>query len=217
MRKHLNPYLVRLVVLASGERLPLLCRRSTGLPLFKPTLYSLTELRAQNRSSSTIQQALRAVMVLCLVLDRLNIELDQRLGEGRLLELGDLEELVRWCRLPLDAFVDEPERPEAASRVVSIERSRMRVPSAGPPEIHPNTVAIRIHYIRDYLEWRAGGHLLQLGRNRDGATLSSLKINSELLIAHFIRLAYNIYLILTNSIQPAFAGFLLFWNTFASF
>jgi len=160
----------------------MLCRRSTGLPLFEATLYSLTELRAQNRSSSTIQQALRAVMVLCLVLDRLNIDLDQRLGEGRLLELGDIEELVRWCRLPLEAFVDEPQRPEATSRVVSIEKARMRIPSPGPPEIHPNTVSIRIHYIRDYLKWRAGGHMLQMGRNRDGATLSSLKINSEIVL-----------------------------------
>ncbi len=182
MRKQINPYLVRLVVLTSGERLPMLCRRSTGLPLFEATLYSLTELRAQNRSSSTIQQALRAVMVLCLVLDRLNIDLDQRLGEGRLLELGDIEELVRWCRLPLEAFVDEPQRPEATSRVVSIEKARMRIPSPGPPEIHPNTVSIRIHYIRDYLKWRAGGHMLQMGRNRDGATLSSLKINSEIVL-----------------------------------
>jgi integrase len=182
MRKQISPYLVRLVVLTSGERLPMLCRRSTGLPLFEATLYSLTELRAQNRSSSTIQQALRAVMVLCLVLDRLNIDLDQRLGEGRLLELGDIEELVRWCRLPLEAFVDEPQRPEATSRVVSIEKARMRIPSPGPPEIHPNTVSIRIHYIRDYLKWRAGGHMLQMGRNRDGATLSSLKINSEIVL-----------------------------------
>ena len=110
MRKQINPYLVRLVVLTSGERLPLLCRRLTGLPLFEATVYAITELRAQNRASSTIQQALRAVMVLCLVLDRLEIDLNHRLSEGRLLELGDIEELVRWCRLPLEAFTEEAER-----------------------------------------------------------------------------------------------------------
>lgn len=39
MRKQLNPYLVRLVVLPSGERLPMLCRRFTGVPLFEPTVF----------------------------------------------------------------------------------------------------------------------------------------------------------------------------------
>jgi hypothetical protein len=82
MRKQTNPFAVRLVVFTSGERLPLLCRRSTGTPLFEPTVYAITELRAQNRASATIQQALRAVMVLYLVLERLKIDLDQRLGEG---------------------------------------------------------------------------------------------------------------------------------------
>jgi integrase len=182
MRKQINPYVVRLAVFPSGERLPLLCRRSTGLPLFEATVYAITELRAKNRASSTIQQALRAVMVLCLVLDRLEIDLDQRLGEGRLLELGDIEELVRWCRLPLEAFTEGQVQPEPASRVVALEKARMKARAPGPAEIDPNTVAIRIHYIRDYLKWRADGHALKLGRNRDGGRLSSLKINSEIVL-----------------------------------
>ena len=94
MRKQPNPYTVRTVVLDSGERLPMLCARTGGLPLFEPTLYALTELRAKNRSTSTIQQALRSVMVLCLVLDRLGVDLDVRLSEGRLLELGEVEEVA---------------------------------------------------------------------------------------------------------------------------
>jgi integrase len=182
MRKQINPYLVRLVVLTSGERLPLLCRRLTGLPLFEATVYAITELRAQNRASSTIQQALRAVMVLCLVLDRLEIDLNHRLSEGRLLELGDIEELVRWCRLPLEAFTEEAERPKPASRVVSLEKARMKGPMQGPVEIDPNTVAIRIHYIRNYLKWLADGHMLKLGRNRADPSLSNLKINSEIVL-----------------------------------
>jgi integrase len=181
-RKQINSYLVRLVVLKSGERLPMLCRRSTGIPLFEPTVYAITELRAQNRASSTIQQALRAVMVLCLVLDRLEIDLNLRLSEGRLLELGDIDELVRWCRLPLEAFTEDSERPRHGSRVVSLEKTRMKAPMQGPAEIDPNTVAIRIHYIRNYLKWRADGHMLKLGRNRTDPSLSNLKINSEIVL-----------------------------------
>jgi len=135
MRKQTNPFAVRLVVFTSGERLPLLCRRSTGTPLFEPTVYAITELRAQNRASATIQQALRAVMVLYLVLERLKIDLDQRLGEGRLLELGEIEELVRWCRLPLEAFTGDQERPAPPSRVVTLEKARMKSPAPGHAEL----------------------------------------------------------------------------------
>jgi len=119
-------------------------------------------------------------MVLYLVLERLKIDLDQRLGEGRLLELGEIEELVRWCRLPLEAFTGDQERPAPPSRVVTLEKARMKSPAPGHAELDPNTVAIRIHYIRDYLKWRADGHMLKLGRNRAGTGLSDLKINSEI-------------------------------------
>jgi integrase len=160
----------------------MLCRRSTGMPLFEPTVFAITELRAQNRASATIQQALRAVMVLYRVLDRLKIDLDERLGEARLLELGEIEELVRWCRLPLEAFTEEQERPEPAARIVTLEKVRMKSFAPGPEEIDPNTVAVRIHYMRHYLKWRADGHMLKLGRNRADPALSNLKINSEIVL-----------------------------------
>jgi integrase len=182
MRKQSNPYVVRLVLLKSGERLPMLCRRSTGLPLFEATLYALTELRAKNRASATIQQALRAVMVLYLVLERLGIDLNRRLEEGRLLELGDVEEVVRWCRMPLEAFTDDEPRPgRLRANVVSLEQARMRASPGLGSEVDPSTVAIRIHYIRDYLKWRADSQLLKLERNRDSAGVSSLKINADVI------------------------------------
>jgi integrase len=182
MRKHNTRYIVRLVVLESGERLPVLCRRSTGLPLFDVTLYTLTQLRARNRASATIQQAVRAVMVLCLVLDRLCIDLDQRLSEGRLLELGDVDEVARWCRLPLEAFSgEEPKTAPSPAKVVRLEKIRMRASGTTTgTEVDPTTAAIRIHYIRDYLQWRADAQLLKLRGNRVSDSFSALKINSDI-------------------------------------
>jgi hypothetical protein len=83
MRKQANPFEVKTARLPSGERLPRLRSRATGIPLFQPTVWSLTELRGRNQSSSTIQQALRAVMVLNLVLERLGIDLDARIDQTR--------------------------------------------------------------------------------------------------------------------------------------
>jgi hypothetical protein len=73
----------------------MLCARASGLPLFEPTLYVLTELRATNKASATIAQALRAVMLLCETLDSLGVDLEQRIAQGRLLDLGEIEDLAR--------------------------------------------------------------------------------------------------------------------------
>jgi len=55
MRKQQNPYEIRLLVLALGERFPMLVERATGVPLYKSTLYALTRLRTTpvQRSIST--------------------------------------------------------------------------------------------------------------------------------------------------------------------
>jgi integrase len=170
MRKQPNPFKVRTVVLDSGERLPMLCARASGLPLLEPTLYVLTELRAKNRSTSTIQQALRSVMLLFIVLDRLGVDLDGRLSEGRLLELGEVEEVVRQCRTALDGAVGlsvlqvAPTRPSVAN----LERVRTRSSAIDVPvQVDPGTAAIRIRYLRDYLNWRTTDLLLKMGRKDD--------------------------------------------------
>ena len=56
-------YRVKTIKLESGERLPLLLSKETGLPLWDPTLFILTTLRATNLAANTLAQAARAVMV----------------------------------------------------------------------------------------------------------------------------------------------------------
>jgi integrase len=164
MRKQSNPFAVRMVVLESGERLPMLCARETGVPLFEPTVWALSELRARNVASATIQQALRAVLVLNLVLGQLRIDLDARLSEGRLLELGELEEVTRHCRLPLDEINGGvSDQAAGPAKVVDLEKVRMRTSARAPDSVDDNTAAIRIRYIRDYLKWRSNVWLFKLG------------------------------------------------------
>ena len=171
MRKQPNPFAVKTAVLPTGERLPLLCSRETGIPLFDATVWSLTELRARSRSSSTIQQALRAVMVLNLVLERLGVDLDARLNEGKLLDLGEVEEVARQCRASLEelAAADETLPPALQpSKIVALEKVRMRASTqVSSTRVDSNTAAIRIRYIRDYLHWRTSLRMLTLGAKHD--------------------------------------------------
>jgi integrase len=158
-------YAVRTVVLQSGERLPILLNSDTGSPLFEPTVYSLTELRARNRAAATIEQALRAVLVLYRFTHSHGIDLSARLAEGRLLQLGEIDELVRHCRLRLGAS-GHSDASVAASvlRARSTDSVWMRSAPA-PLEVDASSAALRLRYIRDYVRWLATDRLQHIERS----------------------------------------------------
>ena len=159
MRKQQNPYRIRLLLLASGERFPLIVERATGVPLYKPTLYALTRLRARNHASATIYQHCLAIMILTLFLRVEEIDLDERMTSGRLLSLPEVESLVRFCRMRMeDVLRQEPTpQPARSSNVASIERARMRRKSKSPSqELASESSATRGAYVANYLEWLVG-------------------------------------------------------------
>ncbi|MDE1712307.1 hypothetical protein PWG14_06110 (plasmid) [Chromobacterium amazonense] len=150
-----NPYTIRTLMLASGERLPVLLDRETGFPLVEPTLYSVTEIRARNQASNTLEQVLRSILVFQLFLDLRHIDLDERLRQGQVLELGEIDELVRLCRLPVELLVAQltptPKR-HTPPRVTSLEPFRLH-PTVHLEEVSASTAANRVRVIRDFLNW----------------------------------------------------------------
>jgi len=154
--------------LQSGERLSLLVDAATGVPLWHPTLFVLTELRATNRAAATMQQATRAVMVAHQVLRHLGVDLEERLAAGQILELAEIDALADLAGLTQEALDELLEAkwlaPSARRpRVSSLERVRMRsVPTEQPLRVGSETKGIRLIYIRDYLAWRIRGTLLKL-------------------------------------------------------
>jgi hypothetical protein len=52
-----SPWRIRTIVTGTGERLPLLLDRASGVPLFDPTVFAVTEVRARNRAANTIPAA----------------------------------------------------------------------------------------------------------------------------------------------------------------
>jgi integrase len=156
-------YIVRNAVFESGERFPLLIDVSTGMPLFDPTVFVISEFRARNRASATIEQVLRALKVYLLFCDKHRIDLAQRMVEGRLLELGELDALVQLCRLPvsdIEAQVDAC--PTAIGRAaVSIESYRARA-NRGLLEVAGDSAGVRIRYIRQFIGWLVDRRLLSL-------------------------------------------------------
>ncbi len=178
-------YRVKNLVCESGERLPLLLDGTTGAPLFEPTLFVLTELRALNRASATLAQATRAIMVGKLVLDHLGVDLGARFAEGRVLELGEIEALCKLSALSQEALDGlPPYRDETSSlpaKVASLERVRMRSKGhAALPTVSAETAGIRLMYIRDYIAWLARRRLLRL--NPRHPTYQPLQATSRLVV-----------------------------------
>lgn len=162
-------YQVKTVVSGNGERLPMLIG-SDGVPLFEPTLFALTEIRARNRAANTISNSLRGIMVFYLFLDLNGIDLRRRLTEGRVLAMGEIEDLVRLCRLPIEkiTFVSNQVEPISASETVfSLEKHRQRLSTAMIKEIVPAFAATRLRCIRDYLKWLVADRSSRVGADSD--------------------------------------------------
>jgi integrase len=162
-------YRVKTVLACTGERLPMLIG-SDGLPLFEPTVFSLTEPRARNRAANTIGNCLRALLVLYLFLDLRRIDLRKRMAEGRLLTMGEVEELVRLCKLPvknISSMLDTPGTSQGFVSVVSLEKQRQRVADDRPIEIVTASAATRLRCIRAYLRWLVADRASRVETDRD--------------------------------------------------
>lgn len=158
-----NPYIVRTLIMASGERLPVLMDTRLGEPLFAPAIYSLTQLRARNLAANTIEQSLRSIMVLLLFLEQRGIDIEGRLRDGLILDLAEIELLANTCKLHVADMVATP--PAASSkpaRVTSIERYRKRPTAVGPKAVDGYSAANRIRGIADYLSWLAKAQALKI-------------------------------------------------------
>lgn len=125
----------RLLVMSSGERLPLLCDE-TGQPLTSPLVYALTVLRARGRSSATIRQCMHAVMVLLKTLALQGIDLEARMARGQFLQLQEVDLIAR----------------EASQRVGSIG-------GITSDPVGRASAATRLHYMQAYLHWLGQRHL----------------------------------------------------------
>lgn len=150
-----SAYQVKIVMAANGERLPMLTGMD-GLPLFEPTIFAITQIRARNRAANTIGNSLRAILVFYLFLDLHSIDLWERLADGRLLAMTEIEDLVRLCRLPVEeitALSDQRRSNSLARSVASMESYRQRAANGIPKEVVPTFAATRLRCIRDYLQW----------------------------------------------------------------
>lgn len=142
---------VRVVVTGEGERLPVLTA-DDGVPLFRPTVWSVAMRRAVNAATATILSDLIALKLLYRWADREGIALEERMLAGRYLAPSEANSLARDARHRLDKPAGTGGQASARSRSVSLERHRQCSPVPAP-EVDAQTAAARLRTIAGYLRW----------------------------------------------------------------
>lgn len=136
--------------------------------MFEPTLYSVTQLRARNQATNTISNALRAIQCFYMFLVIREIDLKSRLNSGELLLLSEIDDLVRFCRLPLKTIERirvSKQSPDLIPKIVSLEKRRSRLSQERIDDIDPVVAGNRVRCIRDYLLWYVKNHTNGYSRN----------------------------------------------------
>lgn len=178
-------YRIKTIVFPSGERMPLLLNRSTGVPCFDSNMFVLATARNCGKSTSTMQQMLRAISVLQVYLRSAGIDLKERMLEGCLLTLEEVEGLVNFCKLHLSEMqVEDRSSAQIHTRqknVVSLERVRMAARKSSPfARVKNETVSVRLLYIRNYIRHLANARLLKI--DPLSSLYSGLKHNLDLVL-----------------------------------
>ena len=84
---------VKRFVMSSGERFAVLLN-SDGVPMTYPNLYTIIHLRNRGQSINTITAILEDIKLLFQLLDKLGIDLEQRIKNKDFLKLNEIEALV---------------------------------------------------------------------------------------------------------------------------
>src|SRR5438046_427715 len=138
-----SEFVVETLVLDSGERLPLLVNRATGLPLFDVTAFTLQTARGRGLAANTIYQALRAVAMLLRFATRHGIDFHSRFNDGKVLTLGEVEGLARMCRFSADGKKTEERRSSQAVKKISLATRTLKMSLRAPETVQNQTVSIR--------------------------------------------------------------------------
>ncbi|PRY94305.1 tyrosine-type recombinase/integrase [Donghicola tyrosinivorans] len=151
-----NYLVIRWSKLANGERLPLLFRRSSGLPIQSVTFWSIAARRTLGMQPNTLFNELRSLMVLFIWADSRKVDIDQRIREGEFLTLSEIIDLVGFCEGHLQDLL-------ASSLKWRVDVDRQAVKTCYRSRVvKPGLKRDRLSNIRNFLEFLSADQLSTL-------------------------------------------------------
>ena len=170
---------VQLVVFSNGERCPMLIDGATGIPLFDPTVWTLTTYR--RRSASTMEQALRGAMLIHLFCARRGIDLAERVQTGTFFDSCELDDLEREAARPVRVLAEssalmmtaDGDKASQTRATSPLKRNHTgflrRLPSVAQlTSVDRRTTGVRLYYLREYIKWLGDRQSFMIGRDAEG-------------------------------------------------
>ncbi|MDF9775408.1 tyrosine-type recombinase/integrase [Pseudomonas baetica] len=148
-----------------GERHKVLVDAQTGIPLYYPSLFITTQVRAGGFSVSTVQASLTALKVLYAWQANQGINLEELFSAGKLLRLEEITSLVGFS-----ARLLREERRQKTSKLVLLRLNAGRAVTRGIANVSAQTQFTRLSIISKYLGFLA--ETLRTGRNNCGSDSS---------------------------------------------
>jgi integrase len=148
---------VRHIQFRQGERHKLLVDAQTGIPLYYPSLFITTQVRAVGASVSTVQASLTALKVLYAWQTDQRINLEVLFSSGNVLRLEEITSLVGFSARML-----REERPQKAYKVVRMRLKAGRAVTCNISNVAAQTQFLRLSTIGKYLGFLA--ETLRVGR-----------------------------------------------------
>lgn len=153
-----NPYLIEWVRFGTGERLPLLVRRQTGLPIEAPTYWIVANERPSNKAPATLEKRLRHLMLLYLWADARGAAPEDFIRPATFFTLEQINDLDRFCRLSLAQAIHEASAVGTKVKVVPLRRLGGPVGSSNARA----DVASRLSAILSFLEYESFSQVARL-------------------------------------------------------
>lgn len=184
MEISMTEYIIKIVLFSDGERLPMLIESETGIPDYWGTLFSITQYRAKGQAANTIEQVLRQLMLLNIFLKHHTAEginLDERIVQGKILHLYEIESLCDLCKLFLEDINSDINNKPSPQAIIpsSLEKFRTSNSKKQIRTVSSDTTGNRIRVIRDFLVWRVNVSLTKL--QEEDLTFNRLKESRDLL------------------------------------
>lgn len=180
-----SPFFVKVIPFQGGERFPMLLERTSGMPLFNPTVYLVSMRRAKGLAEATMERDARAIIFLYCWGAKNGVDVEKRFRDADFLSLHEVDSLVQESWTRLDQVLDaehhgEAPAPKPSKKLAGLSLYR-RAGKRGPAQtVSADTAGVRLIYVRDYLDWLALQRLGRLNkRSGDFSALDSARLQMK--------------------------------------
>ncbi len=165
----MQDYFVKTVKFESGERYPLLIEKKSGVPDYWVTLFATKTIRNKSNAVTTIELALRHLLIMKLYFEnqKVCIDLEKRVSEGKLLAEYEITHLAMLCKMQATSIRKwlEEYGADQNSLPTSREKVRSSLPISQYGRVDSQTAAHRMRTILKYIIWYANRHISVLNYN----------------------------------------------------